>query len=82
MASISVRQLDPDTVAALRQRAAAHGVSMEEEIRRILNASVSVAADERVGNRAEEIFRATWTGERFEVPPIPAQRAAPSFDAE
>jgi antitoxin FitA len=50
MVSISVRQLDEETVARLRARAASHGVSMEEEARRILKQAVS--APERVGDLA------------------------------
>jgi len=36
LASLSVRKLDEATLARLRIRAAHHGVSMEEEVRRIL----------------------------------------------
>ena len=41
MPSISVRQLDEETLARLRVRAAENGVSMEEEVRRILRQAVS-----------------------------------------
>jgi plasmid stability protein len=54
MASLSVRQLDEETVARLRARAANHGVSMEEEARRILREAV--AAPERLGDLALELF--------------------------
>jgi antitoxin FitA len=40
MPTITVRKLDEETKQALRERAAAHGVSMEEEARRILIESV------------------------------------------
>lgn len=40
MPDISIRKLEPATVASLRERAARHGVSMEEEARRILRAAV------------------------------------------
>lgn len=43
MPSISVRQLDAETLARLRVRAAEHGVSMEEEVRRILRQAVSAS---------------------------------------
>lgn len=36
----TVRKLDEETKQALRERAAAHGVSIEEEARRILTESV------------------------------------------
>ncbi len=54
MASLSVRQLDEETVARLRARAASHGVSMEEEARRILREAV--AAPERLGDLALQFF--------------------------
>jgi len=67
MPSISVRKLDEKTVAALRSRAARHGVSMEEEVRRIIEAAV--ADEEGLGTMMERIFEPTWDGERLEIPP-------------
>ena len=54
MASLSIRKLDDETVARLRVRAASHGVSMEEEARRILREAV--AAPERLGDLALRMF--------------------------
>jgi plasmid stability protein len=54
MANLNVRKLDEETVARLRIRAAQHGVSMEEEVRRILRQAV--AAPARLGDLAVEIF--------------------------
>jgi plasmid stability protein len=54
MASLSVRKLDEETLARLRTRAASHGVSMEEEARRILKEAVS--APNRLGDLALQIF--------------------------
>ncbi|MDJ0872025.1 MAG: hypothetical protein QNJ87_09655 [Gammaproteobacteria bacterium] len=54
MASLSVRKLDEETMARLRVRAARHGVSMEEEVRRILREAVS--GPERLGDVAVGIF--------------------------
>ena len=54
MAGLSVRKLDDETLARLRLRAAKHGVSMEEEARRILGEAVS--APECVGDFALRIF--------------------------
>ena len=48
MANLSVRKLDDDTYDGLRIRAELHGVSMEEEARRILKRAVS--APERMGD--------------------------------
>ncbi|WP_353256837.1 hypothetical protein [Hyphomonas sp.] len=68
MASISVRKISDQTVAALRARAAKAGVSMEEEVRRILDETVK--REESAGEMMERIFSRSWDGERFEVPPI------------
>lgn len=40
MASMTIRNLDPETKARLRLRAARHQRSMEEEVRRILKAAL------------------------------------------
>ena len=54
MGSLSVRKLDEETLSRLRIRAATHGVSMEEEARRILKEAVS--APERLGDLAVRMF--------------------------
>jgi len=54
VASLSVRKLDEDTLSRLRVRAAKHGVSMEEEARRILKEAVT--APDRLGDLAVRIF--------------------------
>lgn len=54
MGNLSVRKLDDETLSRLRIRAAEHGVSMEEEARRILKNAVS--APERLGDLAVKIF--------------------------
>ena len=54
MANLSVRKLDEETLARLRLRAASHGISMEEEVRRILKQAV--ASPERLGELALEMF--------------------------
>ena len=54
MPSLSVRKLDEKTLSRLRIRAARHGVSMEEEARRILREAVS--APERLGDVALRMF--------------------------
>ncbi len=65
MASLSVRKLDDETLARLRVRAARHGVSMEEEVRRILQEAVS--APERLGDLAVRMFGPTH-GVDLELP--------------
>ncbi len=54
LANMSVRKLDEETLNRLRDRAARHGVSMEEEVRQILKRAV--AAPERLGDLAMQIF--------------------------
>ncbi len=54
MANISVRKLDEETLNRLRDRAAHHGVSMEEEVRQILKRAV--AAPDQLGDMAIQIF--------------------------
>jgi plasmid stability protein len=54
MASLSVRKLDDETLSRLRIRAAKHGVSMEEEARRILKDAVN--APDRLGDLALRVF--------------------------
>ncbi len=54
MPSISVRKLDEETLSRLRIRAATHGVSMEEEARRIIKQAVD--APDRLGDLALQVF--------------------------
>lgn len=54
MANLSVRKLDEKTLNLLRLRAAEHGVSMEEEARRIIRTAVS--APGRLGDLALTLF--------------------------
>lgn len=68
MASISVRQLDEKVLAALRQRAAAKGISMEEEVRRILRDAVSGSDLGALMERIFERSRIASDGEDFVIP--------------
>jgi plasmid stability protein len=54
MANLSVRKIGDETLARLRMRAASHGVSMEEEVRRIIKEAVS--RPERLGDLALRSF--------------------------
>lgn len=47
MTAISVRRIEPDLHAWLQEQAARHGVSMEEEVRRVLRAAREAAEAER-----------------------------------
>lgn len=54
MANLSVRKLDDDVFSKLRMRAETHGVSMEEEVRRILKQAVTSPI--RLGDMAVQLF--------------------------
>ena len=45
MASITVRNLDEDLKLRLKEQAARHGCSMEEEVRRILHAALTLKVE-------------------------------------
>ena len=54
MASLSVRKIDQRVYERLQARASEHGVSMEEEVRQILQEAVSIS--KRLGDFALECF--------------------------
>ena len=66
MASLSVRRIDSETLSQLRMRAARHGVSMEEEARRILKQAV--AAPEKLGDLAVRLFSPAYGDTELELP--------------
>lgn len=66
MANLSIRKLDEDTAKRLRIRAAQNGVSMEEEVRRILQRAV--ASPSRLGDLALQIFSPAYSDEAFRLP--------------
>ncbi|MGB0513790.1 MAG: FitA-like ribbon-helix-helix domain-containing protein [Wenzhouxiangellaceae bacterium] len=66
MPDISVRRLDEDVVRGLRRRAERHGISMEEEVRRIL--ARAVWTPENIGDLAVELFSPAWGDEEFSLP--------------
>jgi plasmid stability protein len=53
-------------VKLLRVRAAQHGVSMEEEVRQILNRAVTVP--EKMGDLAVRLFSPAYGGEELMLP--------------
>lgn len=65
MASLSIRRIPEDVLDRLRVQAAKHGVSMEEEARRLIKAGVAGA--EPVGALARELFGDD--GADLEIPP-------------
>jgi plasmid stability protein len=80
MTSLTVRNLDEATKQRLRIRAARHGVSMEEEVRRILKEALRPAeAPFGLGSRLRDRFRDHFTDE-FVAPARHAPRAAPEWE--
>ncbi len=66
MPSLSVRKLDEDTFRQLRVQAAKHGVSMEEEVRRIIKRAVTTP--ENLGDLAVRLFSAAYNGDELRLP--------------
>jgi antitoxin FitA len=66
LASLSIRKLDDEIYDRLRDRAARHGISMEEEVRQILTRAVS--PPERMGDLFLKIFGPA-KGADLELPP-------------
>ena len=67
MASLSIRKLDDETMEKLRARAAQHGVSMEEEARRIIRLAVS--SPQRLGDYAVDLFSPAYGKVELPLPP-------------
>jgi len=81
MAQIVVRQIDERVKAGLKRRAAAHGRSMEEEVREILSNAVREGCrpPTLLGSRAADHFRGL--GLQAELPELHGQEAeAVRFD--
>jgi antitoxin FitA len=66
MGSLSVRRIDAATLEQLRLRAERHGVTLEEEARRILKQAV--AAPERLGDLAVRLFSSAYGVEDLALP--------------
>ena len=80
MTSLTIRNLDEATKQRLRIRAARHGVSMEEEVRRILKAALRpTEAPAGLGGRLRDRF-AGLADEAFALPERQAPRRAPEWD--
>lgn len=80
MASLIIRNLDEITKQALRLRAARHGVSMQEEARRILKSALAgTQLPTRLGSHLRERFRAVADA-AFELPRRQTPRKPPRWD--
>ncbi|PZR89151.1 MAG: plasmid stabilization protein [Hyphomicrobiales bacterium] len=82
MSSITIRNLDPAIKERLRVRAAARGLSMEAEARRILQSALSGSARPTGRNLYDRIRTrfAPLGGVSLELPPREPTRDPPRFD--
>lgn len=79
MTTITVRNLNPKTKQRLRQLAALHGHSMEEEARRILNRAVNQVEGPGLGSRIVQQF-AEIGGVELALPARSGPRPAPLLE--
>jgi len=83
MAMLTVRNLDDDLKRRLRIRAARHGRSMEEEVRRILQAALDVEEEPSgLGTRVHRQVLALTGGVELALPPRSLPRSPPDFGAD
>jgi plasmid stability protein len=83
MAQLVVRNLDEEVKAKLRRRAAAHGWSMEEEVRAILRDAVKQEAlpSKGLGTEIAELFRGIGLRKGEEIPELRGYTIKPvTFD--
>lgn len=82
MAALTIRNIDDAVKQALRIRAAKHGVSMEEEARRILGEALQPASSQQsLGQRLKQRF-APVADPDFEIPPRQAARKPPDWSQQ
>ncbi|MEO1017760.1 MAG: plasmid stabilization protein [Pseudomonadota bacterium] len=82
MTSLTIRKIDPFVKERLRVRAAEHGHSMEEEVRRILSKAVAQPKDQ-TGADLYQAIRARFEplgGVDLELPPRTPMRDPPNFE--
>ena len=82
MSSITIRNLDEDLKARLRLRAAHHGVSMEQEVRNILQSTLAADASPLGGlefaRRINQRFKGLG-GDDLPLPQRTPARTLPDF---
>ena len=76
MANLTIRNLDDELMRLLRQQAARHGCSMEQEARDILRRAVQT---QPTGTGFAQRIHRRFAGLRAKEPPIPKRRAARLF---
>jgi plasmid stability protein len=84
MSSITIRNLDVSLKASLRLRAAQHGLSMEQEVRNILQTTLSTEVVRGSGLTFAQRINQRFKGLGVEDLPMPARQTAlrslPDFD--
>lgn len=83
MATLLIRKLDDELKTRLRERAASHGRSMEEEARTILDQALASEAPRRTGADLVKAFQDAFGplgGVELDIPPRKPLRAPPRFD--
>jgi antitoxin FitA len=83
MAQLVVRNLEDDVKARLRQRAAAHGCSLEAEVRAILRAAVQQGPrpEGGLGTEIAALFKGIGLRDNEEIPELRGHPAMPAkFD--
>jgi plasmid stability protein len=84
MSSITIRNLDDSLKASLRLRAARHGLSMEQEVRNILQTTLSAESGLTSGLSFSQRINQRFKGlgvEALAVPERQEARPAPNLDA-
>ena len=85
MGALTIRNVNDETKQALRVRAARHGVSMEQEIRTILD-EVAKAEEPSTDDKEDSLYAAIrklvepYGGFELETPPREAMREPPRFE--
>lgn len=83
MAMLTIRNIDDSIKTQLRIRAAEHGWSMEEEVRRILKQVLSASTVKKgLGSRIHETVMAISGPINLDLPPRSMPRAAPDFSGD
>ena len=84
MATLTIRNIDPEVKKRVRVRAAENGRSMEAELRQIINDAVGNAPDatQETGRDLAEAIRrrfAPYGGVDLDIPPREVGREPPDF---
>lgn len=83
MAMLTIRNIDDSLKKQLRIRAAQHGRSMEEEVRRILQQAITGNQPQKgLGSRIHQKVMEISGGFDLELPERSAVRPAPDFSGD